>query len=417
MYDQKILVTGGLGYIGVHVCVQLLESNFNVVVIDNFSNSARDAPDTINTITGRAITLYEGDLCDVAFVRKVFQNEIHFSCVVHLAALVLMHESLCDPVKYYDINVTGSIALLKIMCEHHCKRLVFSSSSAVYADAKLSLVSESDAPSPKTPYATSKVVIEELLISQCHADPRWTVAILRLFKPASSHPSGDFCEPNTNIKNSSCIENLVKVATGMAPDVTLENNGLTAHDYVHVMDAADGFVSAVCEILNQSFAGIEIINIGSGIATTDNDLIDAFQDATGTCIHRKYTESVSCNVTQSGADISKALRLLMWKPNLTLSQICVNSIPHQYIGTFEYNNHCIKNIHELCQQTMRKCELLSRENAMSSTMLSRKVDIASDLCSLIESFGDFHRQWKYIGKDKQRVLHRSRRAPAVLSKL
>jgi len=417
MYDQKILVTGGFGYIGVHVCVKLLESNFDVVVIDNFSNSPRDTPEKINTITGRAITLYEGDLCDVAFVRKVFQNEIHFSCVVHLAALVLMHESVSDPVKYYDINVTGSIALLKIMCEHHCKRLVFSSSSSVYADAKLSLVSESDALGPKTPYATSKVVIEELLISQCHADPRWTVAILRLFKPASSHPSGGFCEPNININNLSCIDNLVKIATGMANDVTLENKGLTAHDYVHVMDVADGFVSAICEILNQSFAGIEIINIGSGIATTDNDLVDAFHDATGILIHSEYTEGVSCNVTQSGADISKALRLLTWKPNLSLSQICVNSIPHQYVGTYEYNNHCIQNIHELCQKTIRKCELLSRENAMSSTMLSRKVDIASDLCNLIESFGAFHRQWKYIGKDKQRVLHRSRRAPAVLCKL
>jgi len=417
MYDQKILVTGGLGYIGAHVCVKLLESNFGVVVIDDFSNSSRDTPDKINKITSRTITLYEGDFCDVAFVRKVFQNELHFSCVLHLAALVLMHESLSDPVRYYDINVTGSIALLKVMCEHHCKRLVFSSSSAVYADAILSPVSAADALSPKTPYATSKVVIEELLISQCRADTGWTVAILRLFKPASSHPSGVFCEPNTNIKNSTCIENLVKIATGMATEVALENKGLTAHDYVHVMDAADAFVCAVCEILNQSFAGFEIINIGSGIATTDNDLIDTFQDATGTLVHHKYTDSISCNVTQSNADISKALRLLMWKPNLSISQICINSIPQQYIGTYEYNHHCIENIHEICQQTMRKCEMLSRENAMLSTMLSRKVDIASDLCNLIESFGAFYRQWKYTGKDKQRVLYRSLRAPAVLSKL
>ena len=417
MYDQKILVTGGLGYIGVHVCIKLMESNFNVVVIDNFNNSPRDTPDKISTITGRGITFYEGDLCDIAFLRKVFQKELHFSCAVHLAALVLVHESVSDPVKYYDINVTGSIALLKVMSEYKCKRLVFSSSSAVYADSKLSSVSESDALSPKTPYARSKIVIEELLISQCHADPLWTVVILRLFSPVSSHPSGEFCEPNINITNSSCIENLVNIATGMATDVTVENHGLTAHDYVHVMDAADGFVSAVCEIMNQSFAGIEIINIGSGIATTDNDLIDAFQEATGISIKRESNDIVSCNVTQSGADISKALRLLGWKPNLSISQICVNSIPHQYVGTYEYNNHCIKNIHELCHQTIRKCELLSRENAMSSTMLSRKVDIASDLCNLIESFGAFHRQWKYVGKDKQRVLHRSRRAPAVLSKL
>jgi len=156
----------------------------------------------------------------------------------------------------------------------------------------LSPVSETDALSPKTPYATSKVVIEELLMAQCRADPGWTVAILRLFKPASSHPSRVFCEPNTNIKNSTCIENLVKVATGMATDVTLENNGLTAHDCVHVIDAADGFVSAVCKILNQSFAGFDIINIGSGIATTDNDLIDTFQDAAGTLIHHEYTDCI-----------------------------------------------------------------------------------------------------------------------------
>ena len=112
MYDHKILVTCGLGYIGAHVCVnvcvKLLESNFNVVVIDNFSNSSRDTPDKINTITGRTITLYKGDFCDVAFLRKVFQNETHFSCVVHLAALVLMHESLSDPVKYYECKLTTS---------------------------------------------------------------------------------------------------------------------------------------------------------------------------------------------------------------------------------------------------------------------------------------------------------------------
>lgn len=324
---MKILVTGGTGYIGSHTVVELLNANYDVVVIDNFSNSKPEVIESIRKITGKDITFYEGDVCDKELLRKIFkENEIE--AVIHFAGYKAVGESVKKPLMYYHNNLFSTITLLEVMNEVGCKRFVFSSSATVYGSPKSLPIREDFPLSTTNPYGSTKLMIEDMLRDLSVSDPEWSIAILRYFNPIGAHESGLIGENPNGIPNN-LMPYIVKVATKELEILSVFGNdydtkdGTGVRDYIHVVDLAKGHIKAIEKVLDSK--GIDAYNLGTGTGYSVLDIVNAFEKANNIKVNYKIVERRPGDIAACYADPKYAFEKLGWKAEKTLEDMCRDS--------------------------------------------------------------------------------------------
>ena len=321
---MKILVTGGTGYIGSHTCVELLNSGYDIVVIDNFSNSKPDVIDKIKSITGKDFSFYEGDVCDKELLRKIF-NDNKIDAAIHFAGYKAVGESVSKPLMYYRNNIDSTLSLLEVMSEFNCKKLVFSSSATVYGKPKSLPISEDFSLSTTNPYGATKLMIEDILRDLYVSDNDWSIAILRYFNPIGAHKSGLIGENPNDIPNN-LMPYIVKVASGELECLSIFGNDYDTHDgtgvrdYIHVVDLALGHIKAIQYILNSK--GIDEYNLGTGHGYSVLDLVNTFIKVNNVDVKYKITDRRPGDIDACYADPSKALEVLGWQAKLGIEEMC-----------------------------------------------------------------------------------------------
>ncbi len=321
---MKILVTGGAGYIGSHTCVELLNDNYDVVVLDNLSNSSEESLNRVRRITGQSIDFYKTDLLDKKNIAAIFLDH-KIDAVIHFAGLKAVGESVSIPLKYFHNNITGTLNLLSVMKDANVKNIVFSSSATVYGNPATLPIKEDFPLSATNPYGRTKLMIEEILKDLYHSDKNWNIALLRYFNPVGAHSSGEIGEDPAGIPNN-LMPYISGVAVGSLPEVNVFGNdydtsdGTGVRDYIHVVDLALGHI----RILPTLFAhpGMVIYNLGTGKGYSVLEMIKGFEAASGKKIPYKITERRPGDVAACWADPSKALREISWKAEKTLYDMC-----------------------------------------------------------------------------------------------
>ncbi len=335
---MNILVTGGAGYIGSHTCCELLTRNHSVVVLDNFCNSSPESLKRIREITGKEVTLYEGDLRDAALYDRIFtENKIDW--VIHFAGLKAVGESCQKPILYYDNNLTGTLTLLSAMQRYGCKKIVFSSSATVYgAPERLPLTEDCKVGGTTNPYGTSKLFQEQILSDIYKADNEWTVILLRYFNPVGAHESGRIGEDPQGIPNN-LMPYIAKVAVGELKEIGVFGNdydtpdGTGVRDYIHVVDLALGHV---CAIEKKKESGVFVYNLGTGNGYSVLDMIHAFEKACGHPLPYVIKPRRSGDIASCYADASLAERELGWRATRGVEEMCAShwkwqsNNPHGY---------------------------------------------------------------------------------------
>ena len=321
---MKILVTGGAGYIGSHTTVELLQKGYEVVVIDNYYNSCKKAVERVEEITGKSVALYEGDVRDQALLRKIF-TEHQIDWVIHFAGLKAVGESCAKPIFYYDNNIGGTLALVEVMTEFNCKKIVFSSSATVYGDPEvLPLTEECKVGGTTNPYGTSKLYQEKILTDMQTADPEWTVVLLRYFNPVGAHESGLIGEDPQGIPNN-LTPYIAKVAIGELQEIGVIGNdyptpdGTGVRDYIHVVDLAKGHVCAIEKIDTN---GVFVYNLGTGVGYSVMDVIHAFEKACGHPLPYKIKPRRPGDIAACYANPAKAKAELGWVAELGIEEMC-----------------------------------------------------------------------------------------------
>ena len=321
---HKILITGGAGYIGSHTCVELLNAGFEVVIIDNFCNSKPESLNRVQKITGKSVTLIEGDVRDKTCLCKVF-NQYKIDAVIHFAGLKAVGESVANPLKYYDNNVMGSISLLEVMAEFSVKHFVFSSSATVYGFSDDKPIPESAPLSPFNPYGHSKRIVEQVLEDLSASDASWNIALLRYFNPVGAHPSGLMGEDPNGVPNN-LMPYVSQVAIGKLKELSIFGedyetpDGTGVRDYIHVVDLALGHVAAVNAIKNGS--GMLTVNLGSGRGYSVLELVHAYESATGMAVPYKIVPRRAGDIASYFADATLAKQKLGWQTTKSLEDIC-----------------------------------------------------------------------------------------------
>lgn len=325
---MKILVTGGTGYIGSHTTLALLEAGFEVVVLDNLSNSSDAALHAVEAICGKRALMIHGDVCDRPLLDRIFQQHA-IDAVLHFAGLKAVGESVRKPLEYYEANVGGSITLCQAMAAAGVFRLVFSSSATVYgAPEQMPISEEVPTGSPTNPYGQSKLIVENVLRDLCSAEPRWSVALLRYFNPIGAHASGHLGEDPNGIPNN-LVPYISQVAVGSLKELSIfgddypTSDGTGVRDYIHVVDLADGHIKALQSISQTT--GIHIWNLGSGDGYSVMQVLHAFEQASGRPVPYRILPRRSGDVAESLADPSKAERELGWKATRSLQQMMTDT--------------------------------------------------------------------------------------------
>ena len=276
---MNVLVTGGAGYIGSHTCLELLESGYGVVVIDNLCNSNPKSLERVRELTGKTIKFYEGDVRDEALLAKIFaENEI--GCVIHFAGLKAVGESVAKPWEYYDNNLNSTLVLTKVMKQAGMKNIIFSSSATVYpADNEMPLRETSRTGGCTNPYGWTKYMTEQILSGMSKADSEWSIALLRYFNPIGAHESGRIGEDPRGIPNN-LMPFITQVAVGRREKLSVFGNDYDTHDgtgvrdYIHVVDLAKGHVAAVKYVTENK--GCEVFNLGTGVGYSVLDMVNSF---------------------------------------------------------------------------------------------------------------------------------------------
>lgn len=318
---MAILVTGGAGFIGSHTTVQLLEAGYEVVILDNLCNSSPEVIHRIQQITAKSLAFYRGDIRDHDLLQRIFAQH-SISNVLHFAGLKAVGESVREPLKYYNNNITGSLVLIEEMVRAGIFNLVFSSSATVYGNPQSVPISE-DAPTGGTtnPYGTSKYIMERMLCDIQHADPRWSITLLRYFNPVGAHPSGLIGENPNGIPNN-LLPYICQVAVGKLAQLSVFGNdyptpdGTGVRDYIHVMDLADGHLCAMRA--RQNRPGIHIYNLGTGNGYSVLDMIHAFEQASGRTIPYQIAPRRAGDIATCYANPAKAARELDWHATRSL---------------------------------------------------------------------------------------------------
>lgn len=322
-----ILVTGGAGYIGSHTCVELLDRNYEIVVVDNFSNSKPDALDKIRKITGKDFKFYEADLCDAQATEQIFaENEI--DAVIHFAGYKAVGESVREPLMYYRNNLLSTIVLCETMKKYGCKKMLFSSSATVYGNPASVPIREDFPLSTTNPYGTTKLMIERILEDVVVANPDWSVVLLRYFNPIGAHKSGLIGENPNGIPNN-LVPYVARVACGKYPEVHVFGNdyptpdGTGVRDYIHVVDLALGHVKAMEKAL--TVTGVNVYNLGTGNGYSVLDIIKAYEKACGKEIPYVIDPRRPGDIPTCYADPEKSLRELGWKATMGIEEMCEDS--------------------------------------------------------------------------------------------
>ena len=325
---KNILVTGGAGFIGSHTCVELMQAGYDVVVVDNLSNSKYEALRRAQQITGRSLTFFEVDLLDREGLQAAFQSA-PIDGVIHFAGLKAVAESVSEPLKYYRNNVSGTLSLLEVMLANQIKSLVFSSSCTVYGEPHAVPITEDFPLNPATnPYGRSKRIIEDMLRDLAVAQPDWDIALLRYFNPVGAHESGRIGEDPSGIPNN-LMPYVARVAVGLYPEVLVTGSdydtpdGTGIRDYIHVVDLALGHIKALQKLATHP--GVVTYNLGTGRGYSVLEVIAAYQQASGVEIPYRLVARRPGDVAATYADPTRAQNELYWTAERDIDDICQDS--------------------------------------------------------------------------------------------
>ncbi|MFB9214788.1 UDP-glucose 4-epimerase GalE [Vibrio sinaloensis] len=321
---MKVLVTGGMGYIGSHTCVQMIEAGMQPIIVDNLCNAKAEVLNRIEALTGSRPSFYQGDIRDESFLDSVFAQH-SIDAVIHFAGLKAVGESVTKPLEYYDNNVNGSLVLARCMRKAGVKSIVFSSSATVYGDPTSVPITE-DSPTGATtnPYGRSKYMVEQCLSDVFHADSDWSITLLRYFNPVGAHPSGTMGEDPQGIPNN-LMPFIAQVAVGRREKLSVFGNdyptsdGTGVRDYIHVMDLADGHIAALKAVGDQ--AGLHIYNLGTGKGSSVLEMVQAFAAACDKPVPYELCPRRPGDIAECWASTDKAERDLAWKASRTVSEM------------------------------------------------------------------------------------------------
>lgn len=324
---KRILVTGGAGYIGSHTVLELLNASYEVIVLDNLSNSKEESLKRVQKITGKKLKFYEADLLDVDSIDEILkENEI--DSVIHFAGLKAVGESVENPIMYYENNITGTVNLIKQMLKYKINNLVFSSSATVYGDSEKVPISENANLAPTNPYGRTKYIIEQILKDTYTADIKWNIAILRYFNPVGAHESGLIGEDPNGIPNN-LMPFISQVAVGKREQLNVFGNnydtpdGTGIRDYIHVVDLARGHIAALKKL--ECRPGYVIYNLGTGKGYSVLEVIKSFEKASEKKINYKIINRRPGDIAKCFADSSLAAKELFWVAEKDIDEICKDS--------------------------------------------------------------------------------------------
>ena len=342
---MRVLVTGGAGYIGSHTCVELLNAGHEVFVIDNLSNGHEIAVKRVRNITNCELQFMNADIRDSNALDKVFNN-FKPEAVIHFAGLKAVGESVADPLKYYEVNVGGSISLLMAMSKAECNNIVFSSSATVYGIPEYLPYDELHPTNPVNPYGRTKLIIEELIHDWVSIDKQRKGTSLRYFNPIGAHKSGEIGEDPLGIPNN-LMPFVSQVASSKREYVQIfgsdyeTRDGTGERDYIHVVDLADAHIKALhCQ---PSLKAFEVLNIGNGNRITVLELIDYFQRSSGVSIKYRLSSRREGDLPAFWANPSRAFEKLAWKPQLTIDEMCEDTWQWQINNPRGYDIRVYKN--------------------------------------------------------------------------
>ncbi|MCS6151508.1 UDP-glucose 4-epimerase GalE [Shewanella baltica] len=336
---MTILVTGGAGYIGTHTLVELLNAGNDVIVLDNLSNSSIEALNRVERITGKSVIFYQGDILNKALLQKVF-NDHAINSVIHFAGLKAVGESVANPLKYYENNVTGTLILCQVMAEFKVKNLVFSSSATVYGDPASLPITEDFPTGATNPYGQSKLMVEHILADVHNADPSWNIARLRYFNPVGAHASGLIGEDPNDIPNN-LMPFIAQVAVGKRAALSVfgddypTHDGTGVRDYIHVVDLANGHLKALAKLATKP--GLVTYNLGTGQGYSVLDMVHAFEKACGNTIAYQIAPRRPGDIAACYADPTHAREDLGWQATHTLADMANSSWHWQSTNPNGYN--------------------------------------------------------------------------------
>ncbi|MBR4672509.1 MAG: UDP-glucose 4-epimerase GalE [Bacilli bacterium] len=321
---MKVLVTGGCGYIGSHTCVELLDSGYDVVVVDNLSNSKEDVIDKIETITGKKVKFYKEDICNKDKMNEIFTSE-KIDAVIHFAGFKAVGESVAKPLMYYRNNIDSTLTLLEVMKEHNCKKIVFSSSATVYGKPASLPITEDFPLQTTNPYGSTKLMIEMILNDLYISDNDWSIAILRYFNPIGAHKSGLIGENPNGIPNN-LMPYIVKVANKELQELSVFGNdydtidGTGVRDYIHVVDLAKGHIKAIEKVTKDK--GIDKYNLGTGKGYSVLQIINTFKTVNNIDVPYKIVDRRPGDIDACYASTKKANDVLNWHAELEIEEMC-----------------------------------------------------------------------------------------------
>lgn len=324
---MNVLVTGGAGYIGSHTCIELLNADHDVVVVDNLSNSSKEAVKRVEEITNKKIKFYEIDILDEKGLNLVFKSN-KIDAVIHFAGLKAVGESVEKPLMYYHNNITGTLILCEVMEKHKVKKMVFSSSATVYGMDNLSPLTEDLKLSTTNPYGTTKMFIEQILTDIHHSDPDWSVSLLRYFNPIGAHDSGRIGENPKGIPNN-LMPFITQVAVGKRDKLSVfgddynTEDGTGVRDYIHVVDLAQGHLKALEYTMKNK--SVEPINLGTGKGYSVLDMVKTFANINDVKVPYVITERRPGDIATCYASTRKAKQLLNWETKKSLEDMCRDS--------------------------------------------------------------------------------------------
>ena len=324
---MAILVTGGAGYIGSHTTVELLKAGYEVVIVDDYSNSKPEVLNRIREITGKDFSFHEVNILDRVALEEVFQAH-ELDAVIHFAGYKAVGESVAEPLKYYHNNLTGTFVLAELMEKYNVKKMVFSSSATVYGMNNVSPLTEDLPLSTTNPYGTTKMMIEQILQDVYKADNTWSIALLRYFNPIGAHESGCIGEDPNGIPNN-LMPYITQVAVGKREKLSVFGSdyntpdGTGVRDYIHVVDLAKGHLKAVEKVL--ATEKIEAYNLGTGQGYSVLDVVHNFEKATGQKVSYTVVDRRPGDIGTCYSDASKAANELGWRASYNLEEMCRDS--------------------------------------------------------------------------------------------
>lgn len=321
---MKILVTGGIGYIGSHTVVELLENNYEVIIVDNLSNSKKEVINKIEEITKKKIKFYEADVCDKNIMRTIFKENI-IDAVIHFAGYKAVGESVEKPLMYYRNNIDSTLTLLEVMNEYNVKKIAFSSSATVYGKPEVLPIKEDDKLHTTNPYGSTKLMIENILRDLYKSDNNWSIAILRYFNPIGAHKSGLIGDNPNGIPNN-LMPYVIKVANkeleclGVFGNDYATKDGTGVRDYIHVVDLAKGHIAALNKILSST--GCDAYNLGTGIGYSVLEIVNTFMSVNNIDVPYKIKDRRPGDIDSCYANPAYAKEKLNWQAKLSLEDMC-----------------------------------------------------------------------------------------------